>query len=343
MNPAEEFLGFSPDRRKNLIEEAATRRSIDSIIMEKDFWVCWLLALLFTDKEIAPHLVFKGGTSLSKVFNVINRFSEDIDLSVSPEFVEANVRAYEEATSRTKRDEAMFAMQAQCAKKVRESIQPRLEAKITEYLGAKPEGSWLTYEEIPPAGSPNLYFHFPQAGDKKLPYIKPAVTLEMGSITDQQPLGKHKVVPWIADMIPQAFSNWACEVTALELPRTFWEKATILHSEYHRPEEQAMPDRYARHYYDFAQLLKHGDAPAIMADKKLAQRVAQWKAKVFPRKWANYDTAAHGTFQLAPPKGRVKALEDDYEKMRPFFLREPPTFGQLLEDISAAETLLNQM
>ena len=343
MNPAKQFLSFPPERRQALVDEAATRRGVDAILMEKDFWVCWLLGVLFTDNEIAPHLVFKGGTSLSKVFGVIDRFSEDVDLSISPEFVEADVKAYETATSRTKRHEAMLAMQAQCAKKVQTTIQPRLESRIAECLGAKPKGTWLTYEENATAKTPNLYFHFPSSSGKQLSYIRPAVLLEMGSITDQQPIGKHKVAPWIAEVVPEAFRDWTCEVTALELARTFWEKATILHSEYHRPSEQPMPDRYARHYYDFARMLMHSDAVTFMADKELARRVAAWKSKVFARAWANYERATHGTLRLVPPKPRLAALEDDYEKMRPFFMSEPPKFGQLIESISSAENRLNTM
>jgi hypothetical protein len=342
VKPAKEFLGFPEDRRQALFGEAATRRGVDPVIMEKDFWVCWLLALLFTDGEIAPHLVFKGGTSLSKVFRVIDRFSEDVDLSVSPEFVEADVKAYETASSRTKHDEAMLAMQAQCAKKVQAIIQPRLEGRIAEYLGAKSKGTWLTYEENAQAKSPNLYFHFPSVGQgRRLSYIRPAVLLEMGSITDQQPVGKHSVKPWIAETLPEAFRDWACDVTALELSRTFWEKGTILHSEYHRPAEQPMPERYARHYYDFARMLGHSEAKVFMADKDLARRVAAWKSKVFARTWANYDKAIHGTYRLVPPKERLGALEDDYGKMRPFFMSEPPRFAQLIERISEAEGRLN--
>ncbi len=341
MNPAQEFLGFPPERRQALIEEAATRRSVDPVIMEKDFWVCWLLSLLFADKEIAPHLVFKGGTSLSKVFDVIDRFSEDVDLSVSPEFVGADVKAYEAATSRNQREKAGLAIQVQCAKTVKGSIQPRLESKIGEYLGAKKGATWLTYEDNPQGQSPNLYFHYPGAAGKRLAYIRPAILLEMGSITDQQPTGKHKVTPWIADILPNAFPNWTCQVTALEISRTFWEKATILHSEFHRPAKDPMPDRYARHYYDFVRMASHSESGTFMADKEMARRVAGWKAKYFPRTWGKYDTAVHGTFQLVPPDARLAALEDDYKKMAPLFVKEPPAFKKLLEELANVEKKLN--
>ena len=81
------FLKLSTDERRLYIEQAAVRRNVSAVVLEKDFWVCWLLGLLF-GSEFAGSLVFKGGTSLSKVFGVIDRFSEDIDLSLSPEFLE---------------------------------------------------------------------------------------------------------------------------------------------------------------------------------------------------------------------------------------------------------------
>jgi predicted nucleotidyltransferase component of viral defense system len=80
------FLTLPTDERRLYIDQAATRRNVSPVVLEKDFWVCWLLGLLF-GSEFAGSLVFKGGTSLSKVFGVIERFSEDIDLSLSPEFL----------------------------------------------------------------------------------------------------------------------------------------------------------------------------------------------------------------------------------------------------------------
>ena len=90
-------------------------------------------------------------------------------------------------------------------------------------------------------------------------------------------------------------------MVALELERTFWEKATILHAEYHRPAESPTPDRYARHYFDMARLLAHADAPRFLADKVQCDRVEDWKSRVFAWGWARYDLARHGSFQLVPP------------------------------------------
>jgi Nucleotidyl transferase AbiEii toxin, Type IV TA system len=146
---------------------------------------------------------------------------------------------------------------------------------------------------------------------------------------------------WIVDDFPAAFTDWNCQVTALELARTFWEKATILHAEHHRPEEQATPDRYARHYYDMARLLAHPDADTMLADDALCGRVVEWKSRVFARQWARYELAKPGTFRLLPPAIRRAALARDYAQMRAMFLVTPREFDAVLGVLDAAERRLN--
>ncbi len=104
------FLTLPTEERRLYIDQAAFRRNVSPVVLEKDFWVCWLLGLLF-GSEFAGSLVFKGGTSLSKVFGVIERFSEDIDLSLSPEFL----KLPEAGTSRTQANKWMTKAEAACA------------------------------------------------------------------------------------------------------------------------------------------------------------------------------------------------------------------------------------
>jgi len=131
---ASQFVALPPERRALAFAQTAARMSASSVMVEKDFWVCWLLGLLFADAELAPHLVFKGGTSLSKVYGVIDRFSEDIDLSMSPAFVGADETVFERLKSRTQRDVTLAQMQSQCGERTREFLIPRLEATIVEHL-----------------------------------------------------------------------------------------------------------------------------------------------------------------------------------------------------------------
>ena len=342
MIPALQFLALAEERRALAFEQAATQRAVSAVVIEKDFWVCWLLSVMFSQPALAPHLVFKGGTSLSKVFGVIDRFSEDIDLSVSPAFVGADPQVFEALTSRTQRDAAMREMQSLCAEKVQNTIAPLLEAVIQQTLGpAADADTWLRYELDTQAQSPALRFHYPVTQAAGFAYIPRNVKLELGALTDQQPTGKHNIQPWVAEVFPAVFTDWRCEVTALELARTFWEKATILHAEYFRPEARLMPDRYARHYADFARLLGHPQAAAFLADQNLCARVVAWKSRVFASSWARYDLAQQGSFRLVPPTHRLTALEADYAVMQPMFLHAPAPFAAMMQTLTAAEKIIN--
>src|SRR5580765_7567873 len=131
------FLELPADERRLYIEQAAVQRNVSPVVLEKDFWVCLLLGILF-ESEFAGSLVFKGGTSLSKVFGVIDRFSEDIDLSLSPEFL----RLPEAGTSRNQANKWMKKAEAACIAAVENQIAPKLEAAVAAILG-KAEGRWF--------------------------------------------------------------------------------------------------------------------------------------------------------------------------------------------------------
>src|SRR6266481_956061 len=310
------FLTLPPDERRLYIDQAAIRRDVSPVVLEKDFWVCWLLGLLF-GSEFAGSLVFKGGTSLSKVFDVIERFSEDIDLSLSPEFLNLPGAG----TSRTQANKWMTKAEAACAQAVKTQIAPALEAAAETVLG-KLDGGWFEFLTDANTNSPVLLFHYPSSQPAGFEYLKRAVKLEFGSLTDQQPVGRHPVRPWIADAIPAAFPDWRCEVVALEVERSFWEKATILHTEYHRPAEKLAPDRFSRHYADTAAMAKHPMASKAIGQHDLRNRVVEWKSQFFGSSWANYDQAKPGTFRLVPPEARQATLRRDYEAMRDMYLTE---------------------
>lgn len=342
MSLAERFLALPPERRALAFEQAAAGRAGQAVILEKDFWVSWLLGLLFAQTELAPHIVFKGGTSLSKVFGVIDRFSEDIDLCLVPEFVGADAAAFDALGSRVKRDAAVLDMQRLCADKAQAVVLPLLEQAIAQRLGEAPAGHWLRYELDADAKSPIIYFAYPTTRQGGFAYLAREVKLELGTLTDQQPTERHPVRPLLADAFPALFEGWACDVTALALQRTFWEKSTILHAEFHRPPESPTPDRYARHYFDMVKLLGHPNANAFLTDKAQCDRVVDWKSRVFARGWARYDLARQGSFRLVPQEARKTALAQDYATMRPMFMSEPPPFAELMERLAEAEHTLNQ-
>ena len=330
------FLALPPDERRLYFEQAAARRNASPVILEKDFWVSWLLGALF-ESQFAGHLVFKGGTSLSKVFGVIDRFSEDIDLSVSPAFLNLP----DAGTSRSQANKWMTRAEAACGVAVRDQIGPALEAAVTAVLG-KAARPWFEFLTDAHTHSPVLLFHYPSSQPDGLDYLRRSVKLEFGSLTDQQPAGRHPVRPWIADVLPDAFTDWRCEVVALEVERSFWEKATILHTEYHRPAEKPTPDRFSRHYADTAALAKHPAAGKAIDEHALRDRVVEWKSQVFGSSWADYGLAKPETFRLVPPAERQAALRQDYRAMRDMYLTEPTGFDDVLATLAELEKRINQ-
>jgi hypothetical protein len=279
------------------------RKGVPNFIVEKDFWVCWLLGRIFATPRLGADCVFKGGTSLSKVFGVINRFSEDIDLAVSPTSL-----GWKEADL----DDAPSTKQRQKRAKKLEAV----------------------------SHSPVIFFAYPQAVPAGS-YIAPVVKVEFGSLTDQRPTGTHSVTPLIAELGLEAFSDLRAEVVALEIERTFWEKATILHAEYHRPAAQPIRDRFARHYSDFAALWRHPGGRSMATRFDLLDRVRAHKSKFFGSSWANYETAAPGTFRLIAPEARLAELRRDYSAMEPMFLSPAPRFEEVIDALREAEHAIN--
>jgi hypothetical protein len=329
------FLNLPAEERRLYLEQAALRRNVSAVLLEKDFWVCWLLGILF-GSEFANSLVFKGGTSLSKVFGVIDRFSEDIDLSLSPEFLHLP----EAGTSRNQANKWMTAAEAACARAVENEIAPALEAAVTAVLG-KAKCAWFEYMTDAGTHSPVLLFHYPSTQPPGFAYLKRSVKMEFGSLTDQQPTGRHPVQPLVAEILPDSFADWRCDVIALEVERSFWEKATILHAEFHRPSERATPDRFSRHYADTAALARHSAGAAAITQHDLRERVVAWKRQFFGSAWANYDLAKPGTFRLVPPADRIRALKIDYEAMRDMYLSGPMGFDEVLTVLEELEQRIN--
>ncbi len=330
------FLALPADERRLYIEQAAARRNVSPVILEKDFWVCWLLGILF-ESQFAGSMVFKGGTSLSKVFGVIDRFSEDIDLSLSPTFLQLP----EAGTSRNQANKWMTRAEAACEAAVQSQIGPEMEAAVAGVLG-KSERAWFEFLTDANTNSPVLLFHYPSSQPGGLDYLRRSVKLELGSLTDQQPVGRHPIRPWLADVLPESFPDWRCEVIALEVERSFWEKATILHTEYHRPAEKPTPDRFSRHYADTAAMAMHPTSSKAIDQHDLRDRVVDWKSQFFGSSWANYGQAKPGTFRLVPQPERQAALRRDYQAMRDMYLTEPTSFDDILVTLTEIEKRINR-
>jgi hypothetical protein len=338
-----DFAKLPLSERLPYFDEVANRRGLTRLVVEKDFWVCFTLRILFSQCNLANRLVFKGGTSLSKVFGIIKRFSEDIDLSIDPDWLGfGGDDAPEAARSRSEFKKCCRRLEQACISRVEGEIQRTLEQAITDVLGPpSTSDSHLLFRVDTQTHSPVLIFGYPTEERKATEYIPAQVKLELGSLTDQRPHGNHSMIPWVAEEFPDVFKEVNCQVVALEAERSFWEKATILHAEYHRPADSAMRYRLSRDCYDLCCMAAHETGKRALKDLCLLARVVRHKQTFFRSSWTNYKTAKPGTLRLIPKESRLPELKSDYERMQEMFLETPPHFDTLLEQLAELEQRIN--
>ena len=335
-------LTLSPKQRVELFEQTTQQTGIEAVIIEKDFWVCWTLKELFQLPAMGEHLIFKGGTSLSKVFKVIERFSEDIDVSIDRSFLGfGGANEPEAGVSNKEKQRRIEALKTACQQKIAKELLPALGAAIKAKV--RPDEKWSLRSDDEDPDQQTLLFDYPTSFPPDATgYIRRMVKIEMGARADHWPSETKTITPYVAEQFPQGFKAGSCALKVLSAERTFWEKATILHAEFHRPAEKSMPERFSRHYCDFHELIRKGVAKTATTKPDLLARVAQHKSLFFKTSWARYGEATKGSLRIAPPEPRVKALRDDYAKMQQMFFGEPPEFDAMIGVLEQWESQFNQ-
>lgn len=333
--------------RAALFGETGAGRGVADTIIEKDFWVCWTLRRLFgLPKGATATLVFKGGTSLSKAFGAIRRFSEDIDMSFDrAELGYTGDRDPERVgISRKQAERLIDDLVADVEHHIAEELLPALRAAIVEQLGEPANGEWAL--EIDAADAQTVNFHYPTAlitaEYEGMAYITPRVKLELGARGNPWPTDEKIIRPYAADDYPDFFEEPDTVVIVLSARRTFWEKATALHAEAHRPANSPTPQYFSRHYYDLAMLLDTDEGKAAATDYEQLAHVVKHKATFLRSGWASYDTAQPGTLQLLPNEERLKDLHADYQAMAPMMFDESSlSFDEILTKIAALQASIN--
>jgi len=334
-------LQLTAKQRVELFESAALKTGMDAVILEKDFWVCWTLKELFRLPTIGEHLIFKGGTSLSKVFKIIERFSEDIDVSIDRTFLGfGGANEPEAGASNKEKQRRIEALKAACQQKIAGELLPTLEAAIKSKV--RRDDKWSLRSDAEDPDKQTLLFDYPTSFPPDATgYIRRAVKIEMGARADHWPCETKTVTSYVAEQFPKGFQEVSYAVKVLAVERTFWEKATILHAEFHRPVDKPMPERFSRHYGDFYELIHKGVSKSATAKPELLARVADHKNLFFKSSWAKYGEATKGTLRIAPPEQRLKALHDDYAKMQQMFFGEQPEFDKIITLLKQWESDFN--
>ncbi|GGZ12603.1 nucleotidyl transferase AbiEii/AbiGii toxin family protein [Novosphingobium colocasiae] len=346
----DEFARRPAEDRRAYIEEAAARRDLTPIIIEKDFWVCWTLRRLVRAMDLAGHMTFKGGTSLSKAYDIIQRFSEDIDLTISRSapLLDKVASPMEAGISGKERERRTKDLKAAAQAYVATIAMPVLAREIEAALGTS-EG-WDLSLDPDDKDQQTVLFAYPRSsgygftygqnygGGDEGGYIKSRIKLEFGARGDTEPFAMRPIIPHLAEDFPDELPDPETDVPTLAVERTFWEKVTILHALHHNAK---LRDGLSRHYYDVLMLDGAGVTTEALARPDLLEQVVHNKSLMFADKSASYETAVLGSLRLSPTEGMVDRLAQDYAAMGEMFMTAPPSFDALIEGLARIEQTIN--
>lgn len=324
---ADAFLRLSAEDRREVLRIAADRSGRPAHLLEKDVWVVWALAALYRS-PLGEHLVFKGGTSLSKAYGVIRRFSEDVDLThdiraIAPDLVGDDG----EALPKTRSEERRWSNEVR--KRLPQWVSGAVQPTIAEALANEALAAAIRVE------GEKLFIDY-DATTVGSGYVAPSVMLEFGARSTGEPAGLRDVACDAAGTV-EGVDFPAARPRVMHAERTFWEKATAIHV--FCSQERLRGDRFARHWHDVVRLDESGFAATAFADRELANAVARHKSMFFAEKAADrsvidYAAAVNGGLQLTPVGDVATALAADYLRM--------VEDGLLLEDAEPFDVLMDR-
>ena len=350
MNPGFlEVLRAPAEERRDLFLGAARRLGTPEQNVEKDFWVCWMLDALFNGLETGgPRLLFKGGTSLSKAYALISRFSEDIDITVFRDDLgqPASLADLEELSGK-KRRARLDAIKSACQEFIRGDLYSRLDKLIEETMretGNDPVQTRLVLDEED-LDRQSLLFWYPIATAHQEGYVRPAVKIEAGAKSALDPHQTVTIRPFVAEEIP-GLSLTVTNITTVVPERTFWDKVVMLHGLRRWYEKRAVlrheGQRVSRHYYDVHRMMQAEVAERALSDHGLAADCARHAQIFFGSPDLDLHTARLGSFALTPSEGMIQHLRRDYERMTGMIIGTAPRFETVIESIQKLEERLNR-
>jgi len=327
--------GLDNEQRKELFQATGLAMGLRPSAAEKDFWVCYMLDHFFNVCALKERFVFKGGTSLSKVYHLIERFSEDIDLILDwRTIIDDGTDPWDER-SKTMQDRFNKQINAEAAKYFKSVLVPLLNEELSEKLGA---GDWV---EVDPEDEMVINFKYP--GIFEPDYLRPVVRLEIGPLAEWMPSHIAYVEPFAAERYPQVFEKTKTQVLVIDAERTFWEKITILHKLANYPEDKSIPPRYARHLYDVYRLSNSWVKDSAFQRKELLIKDVAFKQKFYYSQGAHYDTASLNSIALIPAAHTLQTMESDYKAMRNMIYGDIPEFQDILEYLKKLESEIHSL
>lgn len=334
------LLALPDERRQVLFDEAGARLGLSAGSVEKDLWVCWVLRSLFTLPASSRHLTFKGGTSLSKGWRLIQRFSEDLDIVLDRDVLGfRGEQSPEAAPSQKQRAKRLDALRVACQQYVRDTLLPELD----HALEASPldRDRWRLVLDPDDVDAQTILFTYPAVAARG-DYIRPVVKIELGARSDTEPSAEPRITPYVAEALPDVGGDCTFTVRAVAPERTFWEKVALLHEEAHRTSGAAPKARLARHYYDLWALIQSGVADRALADPDLFARVAAHRVVFFRKRQEAQASLRPGRLSMLPSSERRSAWKQDYDAMREsMFFGDVPTFDNILTVVAEFERRFN--
>lgn len=340
----DDILRADTATRMGLFTATAQRLGTTPQNVEKDFWVCWTLDALFNGIEDGPRLLFKGGTSLSKGFGLIERFSEDIDVTVFRDDLGAPATIGElAALSRNKREAALDQIKAACEAHINEPMMARL-AEICADTCAR-TGLALHSMRVEPdaADRQTLRLVYPSITPEDV-YIAKSVKIESGAKSALDPHSVRTIVPYV-DVDAVALDLSVPGITIVDAERTFWDKVVILHGLRRwfdiRGQLRGDGQRVSRHYYDLFRLIQSKVGPAALAKRALGEDCVAHARMFFNRPDFDLASAQAPTYALLPEGPMMDGLRQDYRAMSSMIFDEPPSFDAVMEAIAGLEKTVN--
>lgn len=328
------FPKLSADRRRIFFQEGQQRLGLASASIEKDFWVCWTLQKLFSLPEWGERLTFKGGTSLSKCWKLISRFSEDIDIVIDRHYL-----GFGDETLSNNRQKKLV---RKCRQRVHEELRPLLHDHLSRALPEDIQWNLVPADEDEAPDNQTLLFQYPSVFEGTATYLRPVVKIEMGERSETVPVETPSLRSYLAEAFPDVLHDGSFSIKTVAARRTFWEKAVLLHEEASRPSDKQRRARMSRHYYDLWCLIRNKVSDEAISDKGLFERVVRYNELYFRKTWVDYNLLCRGSLHLMPRADELAEWRKDYESMRKeMFVDEPPKFDEILAVVQQFEVHFN--
>lgn len=320
--------------RLDLLRLVSGKANLPDFMIEKDWWVTTALKAIFTC-DLHKHFAFKGGTSLSKSWNLLNRFSEDIDIVIDKSLFGVTD---DQELGRSQREKLRDAAHAFVMKKV----QPILHARMLT-IGV-PESTFKIYAEESKSSDQDptiILLDYSSLTAIKNDYTKSQVKIEIGVRAMMEPYETRPVSSLLSQYLDM---NETVGVSTVLPQRTFWEKSFLLHELFQKPLDKMEIARMSRHWYDLHYLAKAGFAEKAIQDKALYEAIRNHR-KVFTKvPGVDYDTLSPTSFGLFPPKAKDVDWGNDYKKMiESYIYRDAPSLEDLIDSIREISELFKKI